>query len=321
MKKQMYFCFAFALRNVIKKFQIMNVQSYLKGFSAYLKLERSLSENSINAYLNDVTKLFQYLEQAKPEAVLKTISLKDLRDFTIWLNELGAQASTQARVISGIKSFFMYLMEEALIENDPSALLETPKISRKLPDTLNIHEIDQLIAAIDASKPEGMRNKAIIEVLYSCGLRVSELTELKISNIFEETEFIKVVGKGNKERIVPIGATALKFINIYLNEVRVHQSIKKGNEDYIFLNRFGAKLSRISIFNLIKSLAVLAGIHKNISPHTLRHSFATHLIEGGADLRAIQEMLGHASITTTEIYTHLDRDYLKTVITEFHPRA
>lgn len=299
----------------------MNIQSYLKGFSAYLKLERSLSENSINAYLNDVSKLFEYLQIAKQDTTLQTISLKELRDFIIWLNELGAQASTQARVISGIKSFFMYLIEEELIKNDPSALLETPKVSRKLPDTLGIHEIDQLIAAIDASKPEGMRNKAIIEVLYSCGLRVSELTELKISNIFEETEFIKVVGKGNKERIVPIGATALKYINIYLNEVRVHQTIKRGNEDYIFLNRFGAKLSRISIFNLIKSLAVTAGIHKNISPHTLRHSFATHLIEGGADLRAIQEMLGHASITTTEIYTHLDRDYLKTVITEFHPRA
>lgn len=299
----------------------MNIQSYLKGFSAYLKLERSLSENSINAYLNDVSKLFQYLSLAQKEATLKTISLRDLRDFLIWLNELGTQASTQARVISGIKSFFLYLMEESLIESDPSSLLETPKISRKLPDTLSVHEIDQLITAIDASKPEGMRNKAIIEVLYSCGLRVSELTELKISNIFEDTEFIKVVGKGNKERLVPIGGIALKFINIYLNEVRVHQAIKKGNEDYIFLNRFGAKLSRISIFNLIKSLAVAAGIHKNISPHTLRHSFATHLIEGGADLRAIQEMLGHASITTTEIYTHLDRDYLKTVITEFHPRA
>ncbi len=299
----------------------MNIQSYLKGFSAYLKLERSLSENSINAYLNDVNKLFEYLQLAKQDITLKAISLKELRDFIIWLNELGAQASTQARVISGIKSFFMYLMEEELIENDPSALLETPKISRKLPDTLSIHEIDQLIAAIDASKPEGMRNKAIIEVLYSCGLRVSELTELKISNIFEETEFIKVIGKGSKERIVPIGTTALKFINIYLEEVRVHQTIKRGNEDYIFLNRFGSKLSRISIFNLIKTLAVAAGIRKNISPHTLRHSFATHLIEGGADLRAIQEMLGHSSITTTEIYTHLDRDYLKTVITEFHPRA
>ncbi len=299
----------------------MNSQSYLKGFAAYLKLERSLAKNSIEAYKNDVEKLFQYFEAIDKNRSLTEITLKDLREFLIWLSELGAQASTQARVISGIKSFFTYLLEEQLIVNDPSSLLETPKIARKLPDTLNIHEIDQLINAIDASKLEGMRNKAIMEVLYGCGLRVSELTELKISNIFEQSEFIKVVGKGNKERIVPIGATALKFIKIYINEVRVHSSIKKGNEDFIFLNRFGTKLSRIAIFNLIKSLAVTAGIHKTISPHTLRHSFATHLIEGGADLRAIQEMLGHASITTTEIYTHLDRDYLKTVITDFHPRA
>lgn len=299
----------------------MNNRTYLKGFAAYLKLERSLAENSIEAYTNDVEKLFQYLDANHKQIALTTITLKDLRAFLIWLNELGAQASTQARVISGIKSFFGYLLQEELVADDPSALLETPKIARKLPDTLNFHEIDALINAIDASKPEGMRNKAILEVLYGCGLRASELTELKISNIFEESEFIKVVGKGNKERIIPIGATALKLTKIYINEVRVHSTIKKGNEDYIFLNRFGAKLSRISIFNLIKSLAVVAGIKKIISPHTLRHSFATHLIEGGADLRAIQEMLGHASITTTEIYTHLDRDYLKTVITEFHPRA
>lgn len=299
----------------------MNIQSYLKGFAAYLKLERSLSDNSIEAYTNDVEKLFQYFKAIDKNISLATITLKDLREFLTWLNELGAQASTQARVISGIKSFFIYLLQEELITNDPSSLLETPKIARKLPDTLNLHEIDLLISAIDASKPEGMRNKAIMEVLYGCGLRVSELTELKISNIFEESEFIRVVGKGNKERIVPIGSTALKLVKIYINEVRVHSNIQKGNEDYIFLNRFGSKLSRISIFNLIKSLAIAAGIHKTISPHTLRHSFATHLIEGGADLRAIQEMLGHASITTTEIYMHLDRDYLKTVITEFHPRA
>lgn len=298
----------------------MNIQSYLKGFAAYLKLECSLADNSIEAYTSDVEKLFQYLEVSKITS-LNEVKLADLRNFLIWLNELGAQPATQKRIISGIKSFFNYLALEEVIANDPSVLLETPKISRKLPDTLSVDEINLLVAAIDASKPDGMRNKAIIETLYSCGLRVSELTDLKISNIFEDTEFIKVVGKGNKERIIPVGATALKFINIYLNEVRVHQKIKKGNEDIIFLNRFGAKLSRISIFTLIKSLAVVAGIHKNISPHTLRHSFATHLIEGGADLRAIQEMLGHASITTTEIYTHLDRDYLKTVITEFHPRA
>ncbi|MFN0290256.1 site-specific tyrosine recombinase XerD [Pedobacter helvus] len=299
----------------------MNSQSYLKGFAAYLKLERSLAQNSINAYINDVEKLFQYFEANNKDITLNTIKLKDLREFLIWLNDLGAEASTQARVISGIKSFFMYLLQEEIIVNNPSSLLETPKIARKLPDTLSVHEIDLLIGSIDASKPDGMRNKAMMEVLYGCGLRVSELTDLKISDIFEESEFIKVVGKGNKERIVPIGATALKLIKIYMEEVRVHATIKRGNEDYIFLNRFGAKLSRIAIFNLIKSLAVAAGIKKSISPHTLRHSFATHLIEGGADLRAIQEMLGHASITTTEIYTHLDRDYLKTVITEFHPRA
>jgi integrase/recombinase XerD len=299
----------------------MNTSSYLKGFTAYLKLERSLAENSIAAYLRDVEKLFQYLSYTENTVAIQQIQLKTLRDFLAWLNDLGAEASTQARVISGIKSFFGYLTEEEIISTNPAELLETPKKMRKLPDTLSVHEINLLVAAIDASRPDGMRNKAIIETLYSCGLRVSELTELKISNLFEDTEFIKIVGKGNKERIVPIGATALKFIKIYLNEVRVHQKIKKGNEDYMFLNRFGAKLSRIAIFNLIKSLAVAAGINKVISPHTLRHSFATHLIEGGADLRAIQEMLGHASITTTEIYMHLDRDYLKTVITQFHPRA
>lgn len=299
----------------------MNIQSYLKGFKGYLKLERSLSANSINAYVSDIEKLFQYFDLAQKSLSIKTIKLKDLRDFLIWINELGMQPATQARAIAGIKSFFGYLLGEELIAEDPSSLLESPKIIRKLPDTLSVTEIDLLIAAVDASKPEGMRNKAIIELLYSCGLRVSELTELKISNIFDDSEFIKIVGKGNKERIVPIGASALKLVNIYVNEVRLHQKIKKGQEDFIFLNRFGAKLSRISIFNLVKSLAITAQIKKSISPHTLRHSFATHLIEGGADLRAVQDMLGHASITTTEIYTHLDRDYLKSVITEFHPRA
>ena len=299
----------------------MNIQSYLKGFSAYLKLERSLSENSIHAYLGDVDKLFNYLDFTGQSASLATIKLNELRTFLVWINELGMQPATQARAIAGIKSFFGYLLEEGMISEDPSALLETPKIIRKLPDTLSIQEIDLLIAAIDASTPDGMRNKAITELLYSCGLRVTELTELKISNVFEDSEFIKVIGKGNKERIVPIGATALKLVNIYIEEVRIHQKIKKGHEDFIFLNRFGAKLSRVTIFNLIKSLAVKAQIQKSISPHTLRHSFATHLIEGGADLRAVQDMLGHASITTTEIYTHLDRDYLKTIIAEFHPRA
>jgi len=295
--------------------------SYIKGFKSYLKLERSLSGNSIDAYLNDLNKLIQYFQSLNAEPKLNEITITHLKSFISWLNELGMLPSTQARVISGLKAFFAYLMIEDLISNDPTALLEAPKLSRKLPDTLNIYEINALIAAIDASRPDGMRNKAIIEVLYGCGLRVTELTELRISNVFDKIEFIKIIGKGNKERLVPIGSVALKLVNIYLNEVRVHANIKKGNEDFIFLNRFGAKLSRISIFNLIKSLAISAGIKKTISPHTLRHSFATHLIEGGADLRAVQEMLGHSSITTTEIYTHIDRDYLREVITQFHPRA
>ncbi|MFA6277301.1 MAG: site-specific tyrosine recombinase XerD [Pedobacter sp.] len=299
----------------------MNTQSYLKGFKDYLKLERSLSKHSIDAYLNDVDKLVQYYLAIDKDLLLSKLQLSDLRDFISWLNDVGMQANTQARVISGIKAFFTYLMQEQIILEDPTALLESPKLTRKLPDTLNIYEIDQLIDAIDASKPEGMRNKAIIEMLYGCGLRVTELVELKISNIYAETEFIKVIGKGNKERLVPIGSTALKLLEIYVSQIRVHLSIKKGHEDYIFLNRSGSRLSRISVFNLIKTLAIKVGIHKSISPHTLRHSFATHLIEGGADLRAVQEMLGHASITTTEIYTHLDRDYLRSVITQFHPRS
>jgi len=296
-------------------------QSYIKGFKAYLKLERSLSDHSVAAYVNDIKKLAQYFKTLNQEPGLTEIKAADIKSFISWLNELGMLASTQARVISGLKAFFTYLLTEDIVQNDPMALIEAPKLSRKLPDMLNIHEINELIAAIDASKPEGMRNKAIIEVMYGCGLRVSELTELKISNLYPQIEFIKVIGKGNKERLVPIGAVALKFLDIYLKQVRVHAKIKKGNEDFIFLNRSGAKLSRISIFNLIKGLAIAIGLKKTISPHTLRHSFATHLIEGGADLRAVQEMLGHSSITTTEIYTHIDRDYLREVITQFHPRS
>jgi len=296
-------------------------QSYIKGFRSYLKLERSLSGNSVDAYLSDIEKLVQYFQSVNLSPNLNEISTADLKAFISWLNELGMLASTQARVISGLKAFFNYLILEDIVVNNPMALIEAPKLSRKLPDTLNINEINQLIDAIDASKPEGMRNKAILEVLYGCGLRVTELTELKISNLFPQIEFVKVIGKGNKERLVPIGGVALKLLDLYMHQVRVHMKIKKGNEDFIFLNRFGAKLSRISIFNLIKSLAIATGIKKTISPHTLRHSFATHLIEGGADLRAVQEMLGHSSITTTEIYTHIDRDYLREVITHFHPRS
>ena len=296
-------------------------QSYIKGFRSYLKLERSLSGNSVDAYLSDIEKLVQYFQSVNLSPNLNEISTADLKAFISWLNELGMLASTQARVISGLKAFFNYLILEDIVVNNPMALIEAPKLSRKLPDTLNINEINQLIDAIDASKPEGMRNKAILEVLYGCGLRVTELTEPKISNLFPQIEFVKVSGKGNKERLVPIGGVALKLLDLYMHQVRVHMKIKKGNEDFIFLNRFGAKLSRISIFNLIKSLAITTGIKKTISPHTLRHSFATHLIEGGADLRAVQEMLGHSSITTTEIYTHIDRDYLREVITHFHPRS
>jgi integrase/recombinase XerD len=294
---------------------------YLKSFKDYLKLERSLSGNSIDAYLTDIDKLFQYFESINKPTNLKDVTSNDLKLFITWINELGMVPSTQARVISGLKSFFSFLLLEQIITIDPTALLESPRLSRKLPDTLNIIEINQLIDAIDASKPDGMRNKAILEVLYGCGLRVTELIGLRISNIHHDSEYIKVIGKGNKERIVPIGANALKFVKIYIEESRVHISIKKGFEDYIFLNRGGTGLSRISVFTMIKTLALKAGIKKNISPHTFRHSFATHLIEGGADLRAVQEMLGHSSITTTEIYTHLDRDYLKGIITEFHPRS
>ncbi|NQX41552.1 site-specific tyrosine recombinase XerD [Pedobacter steynii] len=294
---------------------------YFPSFKAYLKLERSLSSNSIEAYMNDVQKLFQYFESISKTPHVKEITAADLKLFISWINELGMLPSTQARVVSGIKSFFDFLLLEQLITEDPAALLETPRLSRKLPDVLNIEEINGLIAAIDAAKPEGMRNKAILEVLYSCGLRVTELINLRISNVFPDAEFIKVIGKGNKERIVPIGQSALKYIKIYLEESRVHVPVQKGYEDFIFLNRRGSGLSRISVFTLIKDLALKSGLKKSISPHTFRHSFATHLIEGGADLRAVQEMLGHSSITTTEIYTHLDRDYLKGIITEFHSRT
>lgn len=292
----------------------------IKGFKAYLKLERSLAPNSINAYSNDLEKLYQYADLQITKKTPTEFSLHDLRGFINWVNELGMIPSTQSRIISGIKAFYKYLLIEELIPADPSELLETPKIHRKLPDTLSIHDIDNMIAAIDLSKPEGTRNKAIIEVMYGCGLRVSEVTELRLSNIHPDIEFIKVTGKGSKERLVPIGGEALKALKIWTEQVRVHVDIKKGEEDLVFLNRRGSRLSRVYIFMLVKQLAELTGLRKTISPHTFRHSFATHLVEGGADLRAVQEMLGHESITTTEIYTHLDREYLKSTIIEFHPR-
>jgi integrase/recombinase XerD len=299
----------------------VNNYPYHNSFKAFLKLERGLSPNSVTAYLSDLDKLVQYYEVKGKPFIVKDIKDSDLYEFVVWLSELGMLPNSQARVISGLKSFFGFMTLESIIEIDPSAQLEAPKLSRKLPDVLNVAEINALISAIDASKPEGMRNKAMIEVLYGCGLRVTELITLRISDLYASQGFIRVIGKGNKERIVPIGDTALKFVDIYLSQIRVHQAIKKGNEDYIFLNRLGTLLSRISVFTMIKALANKIGLKKSISPHTFRHSFATHLIEGGADLRAVQEMLGHSSITTTEVYTHLDRDYLKGVLIGFHPRA
>jgi integrase/recombinase XerD len=295
-------------------------QPYINGFSAYLKLERSLSENSIEAYIHDVEKLTQYLVSANLAIYPEKIEVHHLQQFLQWITELGMTARSQARVISGLKAFYKYLLLEDLIRTDPTELLQTPKLGRKLPVTLDIIEIDRMINAIDRSKPEGERNKALLETIYGCGLRVSELVNLQISNLYFKEGFIKVTGKGDKERLVPIGHSAQKQILIYLESVRPHVPIKKGQEDYLFLNRRGKKLSRVMIFTIIRDLASKCGIKKTISPHTFRHSFATHLVEGGADLRAVQEMLGHESITTTEIYTHLDREYLRSAIIQFHPR-
>ena len=293
--------------------------AYLREYSTYLRLERGLSPNSIKAYINDVHKLFQFLEPSGKLSVNTTH--EDLVEFITWLNELGMLPNSQARIISGLKSYFGFLSLEELVEHDPTTLLELPKTSRKLPDVLSTMEIEQLLLAIDLSKPEGVRSKAIIEVLYGCGLRVSELITLRISAIHADAAYIMVEGKGSKQRVIPIGSVALKHLTIYLNEVRNKHDIKPGMEDFVFLNRFGSTLSRISVFTMIKSLADKACLRKSISPHTFRHSFATHLIEGGADLRAVQAMLGHVSITTTEIYTHLDREYLHSVIRSYHPRS
>jgi len=294
-------------------------EAYKKGYKAYLRLEKSLSDHSVEAYLHDVTKLTQYLQVVNQEKNPAALTLKDLQAFVKWIGELGMGATTQARIISGIRSFYKYLLTEQLITIDPSTLLEAPKTRRKLPDTLSFEEIEQLIGAIDLSSPEGTRNKAILETMYSCGLRVSELVGLKISCLYLDIGFIRVIGKGDKERLVPIGSDAIKCIKIYKDRVRSHQSVSEKNQDILFLNRRGNALSRVMIFYIIKSLATAAGITKVISPHTFRHSFATHLVEGGADLRAVQEMLGHESITTTEIYTHLNRDFLRDTLQQFHP--
>jgi len=299
----------------------MNWNSYIKQFSDYLKLERSLSANSIEAYTRDVEKLSQYLDMKKIPVSPAKVNAKQLQGFIEYINELGMSAYSQARILSGIKAFYKFLMVEELVENDPTSLIEGPKLGRKLPDTLDLQEITKLLEAIDMSTPEGARNRAMLEVLYGSGLRVSELVELKISNVYFDVGFLRVIGKGNKERLVPCGTDALKFLNSYIKDIRVHVPVQKGFEGHVFLNRRGKKLTRVMVFMVIKDLAARIGLKKSISPHTFRHSFATHLIEGGADLRAVQEMFGHESITTTEIYTHLDRDYLKQVIQEFHPRS
>lgn len=292
----------------------------IRQFRHYLTLERSLSANSIEAYTRDVQKLADYVTREFPSKSPLELELEHLRRFVTALAMLEISAYSQARIISGIKAFYRFLMYEDRITEDPAQLLEAPKLGRKLPDTLSFPEIEMLLEAISLGEAEGHRNRAMIEMLYSSGLRVSELVELKKSQIFTEVGFLKVVGKGNKERLVPIGKAALHYLKLYEEHVRTHQTPGKGHEEYVFLNRRGQKLTRVMVFLIIKKTAVQAGIQKSISPHTFRHSFATHLIEGGADLRAVQEMLGHESITTTEIYTHLDRDYLRQVLTEFHPR-
>ncbi|GAC1399072.1 MAG: site-specific tyrosine recombinase XerD [Sediminibacterium sp.] len=292
---------------------------YKKGYKAYLRLERSLSENSVEAYLHDVETLTTYLLASGNTLPPGELLLKDLQQFVKWVGELGMTATSQARIISGIRSFYKYCLIEQIVKTDPSTLLETPKTKRLLPDVLSFEEIEAVIARVDQGTPEGGRNKAILETLYSCGLRVSELVNLKISCLYLDVGFVRVIGKGDKERLVPIGRDAVKYIKLYKDHIRVHQAIQTGFEDILFLNNRGRGLSRVMIFYIIKDLAFKAGITKNISPHTFRHSFATHLVEGGADLRAVQEMLGHESITTTEIYTHLDRDFLRNTLQQFHP--
>jgi integrase/recombinase XerD len=299
----------------------MNWEEGKKGFENYLKLEKSLSPNSVAAYINDISKLIVFLDKNYNKVGPLKVRLDHLKDFIAWLNVREISPRTQARTISGIKSFYKYLLIEGKLSSDPTALLESPKIGRKLPDILSMEEIDSLIDAVDLSKAEGQRNKAMLETLYSCGLRVSELVGLKITSLFFEQGFIKVEGKAGKERLVPVSGRAVDEVGKYMNEYRKKLNVAKDSENILFLNRRGRKLSRVMIFTIIKNLAEKIGLGKSISPHTFRHSFATHLINGGADLRAVQEMLGHESILTTEIYTHLDRDYLKSTIQQFHPRA
>jgi len=294
---------------------------YLKQFKTYLQLERSLSANTIESYGRDAAMLHQFIDMKFKGVSAEEVKKNHLRLFLQYAGELGMSAGSQARLLSGVKAFYKYLLFEEVIAKDPTELLEGPKLGKYLPDTLDFHEIVSLLDAIDLSTPEGARNRAILEMLYSSGLRVSELVNLRLNDIYADIQFLRILGKGNKERLVPVGKDALRFLKIYLEEIRLHIRAKTNAESVVFLNRRGAKLSRVMVFTIIKNLAMKTGLKKSISPHTFRHSFATHLIEGGADLRAVQEMLGHESIATTEIYTHLDRDYLKQIVQEFHPRS
>ncbi len=297
----------------------MSWETSIKGFKSYLKIERSLSDNSVQAYIRDVEKFANY---AIPLGISELkVTRKNISNFLAEIKDNDISARSQARIISGIKAFYKYLIMEDYLKVNPTELIESPKIGLKLPDTLSLIEIDKLIAAVDLSNKQGERNRAILETLYSCGLRVSELINLQLSNIHFKEGYLKVIGKGDKERLAPIGGRAIKYLTIYINEVRNHQEIKQGHEDFVFLNNRGAQLTRVMIFLVIKKLTEAIGLKKKISPHTFRHSFASHLIEGGADLRAVQEMLGHESITTTEIYTHLDKEYLRSNIIQFHPRS
>lgn len=297
----------------------MNWDTAIKDFTTYMKLERGMSPHTISNYQRDLKKLQQHQQDTQKNPL--KIELKDLQSFIEDLAKGGISPTSQARIISALRTFYKYLLFEDLISIDPTEMLESPKVGRKLPDFLSLAEVERIIDAVDMGKEEGHRNRAIMETLYGCGLRVSELTNLRISDLFFKEDIIRVTGKGDKERLVPINRLAQKHIEIYRNEVRIHQQIARGHEDFIFLNRRGKRLTRAMIFHIVKTLTQAAGIKKTVSPHTFRHSFATHLVEGGADLRAVQEMLGHESITTTEIYTHLDQSYLRETLLQFHPRA
>ncbi len=297
----------------------MSWASYKKGFKAFLQLEKSLSEHSIEAYLRDIDKLTNYLETQGASISPSEVTLEHLQAFIRCIGDMEMAPTSQARILSGIKSFFKYCLLEQICTVNPTTLLPSPKTRRKLPDVLSFEEIEQLISYIDVSKPEGGRNRAILETMYSSGLRVTELIQLKISCLYLDLGYIRVIGKGNKERLIPVGGDAIKYIKIYKDSIRVHQTVAKNYEDILFLNNRGKGLSRVMIFYIIKDLLLKSGIKKSISPHSFRHSFATHLVEGGADLRAVQEMLGHESITTTEIYTHMNREFLRDTLDRFHP--